>query len=60
MSAYEVRLKGCDDSTTFAMNLSDDEARLLQHAAALSRETSGYSCQPTMTVSPCTDLGVTP
>jgi hypothetical protein len=30
MSVYEVKLSGCDDSTTFAMELADAEAELLK------------------------------
>jgi hypothetical protein len=50
MSAYEIRLSGCDDSTSFPMELTDAEAGLLQRAAALSKGASEFGCQPTMTV----------
>ena len=50
MSAYEIRLDGCDDSTSFAMELTDAEAGLLERVAALSKEASEFGCQPTMTV----------
>jgi len=50
MTTYEIKLSGCDDSTSFAMELTDTEAGLMQRVAARSKETSEYECQPTMTV----------
>jgi hypothetical protein len=50
MTAYEITLKGCDDSTTFAMDLADADAELLERVAARSKETSEFACQPVMTV----------
>jgi len=59
VSAYEIKLSGCDDHTVFVMDLTGTEAALLQRVAALSRETSNYSCEPTMTVDPRTDQEAT-
>lgn len=50
MAAYEIRLAGCDDVTTFVMDLSAKEANLLKVAAEKSREASEYECQPRMTI----------
>lgn len=52
LTAYEIRLRGCDETTAFVVDLTGTEARFLQRIAARSRETSAYSCEPTMTVSP--------
>jgi hypothetical protein len=59
MTAYEIKLRGCDEVTTFVMDLTGPEARVLQRCARRSRETSAYSCEPTMTVTPSTDQEVT-
>lgn len=50
MAAYEIRLAGCDDVTTFVMDLSAKEANLLKVAAEKSREASERECQPRMTI----------
>jgi hypothetical protein len=39
--------------------LTEAEAGLLRQIAALSRESSDYECQPTMTISPPADQEVT-
>lgn len=48
MTPYEIKLSGCDASTAFVMDLSDDDAALLTRVAKLSQQVSGYSCQPRM------------
>ncbi|MGH3220017.1 MAG: hypothetical protein ACRDPY_15155 [Streptosporangiaceae bacterium] len=50
VNAYEIKLAGCDANTSFAMELTDAEAELLQRVAALSKKTSEFNCMPTMTV----------
>lgn len=50
MTAYEIRLEGCDDSTAFVMDLDDSEAALVERVAARSREVSEFDCMPTMAV----------
>lgn len=55
MTAYQVRIAGCDEVTTFVMDLDDAGAALMERAAALSREHSEYSCMPAMTITPCSD-----
>jgi hypothetical protein len=47
---YKIGIDGCDDSTIFEMELTEDEARLLEKVAAKAKKTSTYSCMPTMEV----------
>lgn len=47
---YIITLEGCDDETVFEMNLTEEEAILLQNVAAKANETSTYGCMPTMYV----------
>lgn len=49
---YKITINGCDDYTEFVMNLTDDEAILLQKLSTLSRAYSSYPCQPTLTIEP--------
>jgi hypothetical protein len=49
---YKITINGCDDYTEFVMNLTDDEAILLQKLSTLSRTYSSYPCQPTLTIEP--------
>ena len=52
MSRYTIRLRGCDDSTSFDVELTDAEARTAVHIAAMSQRASEFDCQPTMIVTP--------
>ena len=54
MTVYEIKLSGCDDRTSFAMELTDTEAELMHRVAARSKEASARRCQPTMAVGPLT------
>ena len=45
---YYIELRGCDDITSFVMELDENEVNLLQMVAQKSREVSSYSCMPTM------------
>ena len=47
---WNVGLHGCDDSTIFEMDLTDEEVETLRKVAAKAEETSTYGCMPTMTV----------
>ena len=47
---YVIELIGCDDTTNFEMELTEDELKLLQRVAKKSKETSSYSCMPIMRV----------
>lgn len=48
--SYAIQIKGCDDDTTFVMDLTSTEAELAERIAARSRETSQFDCQPTMII----------
>lgn len=52
MTAYTIKLRGCDDGTEFGMDLSDDEAALLRRVSAASQEASDYGCMPTLVIAP--------
>lgn len=47
---YTIRLHGCDDTTEFDMELSDNEKDTLARVAEKSKESSTCLCMPTMTV----------
>ena len=46
MTAVQVQLIGCDDSTVFTVDVTEGEEALLRRIAELSRKVSTYSCQP--------------
>ena len=52
MAAYNIALAGCDDQTNVEMDLTDDEAALLERVAAATRQASQFGCMPTMTLTP--------
>lgn len=45
---YIIELIGCDDTTSFEMELTQEELNLLTRVSELSKETSTYGCMPTM------------
>ena len=47
---HKIELVGCDDTTSFYMELTDGELNLLliKRVSELSKETSEYGCMPTM------------
>jgi hypothetical protein len=45
-----ITLSGCDDSTTFEMELTDDKASAFRKAAEMSKAASTYGCMPTMEI----------
>ena len=45
---YEIILDGCDDSTKFEMELTNEEFELLEKVSAKSNEASKYCCMPRM------------
>ena len=45
---YEIVLDGCDDSTKFEMELTNEEFELLEKVSAKSNEASKYCCMPRM------------
>jgi hypothetical protein len=50
MKTYRICLDGCDDSTCFAMGLTDDELEVVKKLEKLSKETSTYGCMPTLEI----------
>ena len=47
---YIITLEGCDDKTVFEMDLTEEEAILLEFVAAKANERSTYDCIPRMYV----------
>lgn len=45
---YIINIEGCDDETTFVMELTDYEASIVLDVARKSQETSTYGCMPRM------------
>jgi len=52
MRCFSVQIRGCDDSTHFEMQMTDQEYEFLQKVCKLSAETSTYECMPTMVGEP--------
>jgi hypothetical protein len=50
MKKYKINLIGCDDCTSFEMELKENEFKLLKKVSELSEETSTYQCMPTMEI----------
>lgn len=55
MIDVRITLNGCDDTTCILMEVSEDELSFLERLAKLSKDASGYLCQPTLTVIPEAD-----
>lgn len=47
---YEIRLNGCDDDTTFKMDLTESEYQFLLRVSELANKTSTYGCMPRLYV----------
>lgn len=47
---YSILLEGCDDETTFTMELAPEEFALMQKVSEKSMEVSQYGCMPTMEI----------
>ena len=45
---YQITLKGCDDETTFMIELTEQEKTLIDRISELSILTSDYRCMPKM------------
>lgn len=45
---YKITLKGCDDETTFAIELTEQEKSLIDRTSELSLLTSYSECMPKM------------
>jgi hypothetical protein len=48
--SYRVSLIGCDASTRFKVELSEEELALIKKLGTLSKETSKYPCMPKLEV----------
>ncbi len=48
MSMYEININGCDDSTVLEIELTKDEASLIEKIAKMSKAQSIYGCMPTI------------
>lgn len=47
---YRISVHGCDDSSIFNMELTEEEARVVKLVADKCTETSTYSCMPKMEI----------
>ena len=45
---YKITLKGCDDETTFTIELTEQEKALIDRISELSLLTSHSECMPKM------------
>lgn len=45
---YEIELRGCDDSTIFKLEMTEEEHSFLEKVAELVDKSSTYRCMPTM------------
>lgn len=50
MNLYTVCVNGCDDRTSICIELTDEEAALLDRVLTQLSEASTYGCQPTATI----------
>lgn len=48
INKYIINIVGCDDETTFVMELTDYEASIILEVARKSQSTSTYDCMPKM------------
>lgn len=46
----EISLSGCDDSTTFDMDVTEAELAFLTRIAELAEATSDYGCMPVLRI----------
>jgi hypothetical protein len=47
---YTIKVQGCDDSTYFDMELSEEEYSIIKRVADKCTEESTYACMPTMEI----------
>jgi hypothetical protein len=50
MKLYRVELHGCDDTTMFDIELSEEELVAIEKIEDLSIKTSSYGCMPILTI----------
>lgn len=46
MNKYKISVDGCDGTTKFTMELTREQADLIDRVSELSKETSTYGCEP--------------
>jgi hypothetical protein len=56
MAAYDITLKGCDESTTVTIETHEAGLLLLENVAVLTVQASQFDCMPTMTITPHTEV----
>ena len=49
---YEIRITGCDETTAFAMRLTEAEVITVRRVADRSRQASSFSCEPVLRIEP--------
>ena len=47
---YVINLYGCDDTTSWTMELTDEEAKLITALSNKSIDASSYPCMPTLDI----------
>jgi hypothetical protein len=45
-----IRVRGCDDTTQFFIDLTEQEIELIKRLAAITEKISTYGCMPTIAV----------
>ncbi|MED4261996.1 hypothetical protein [Priestia aryabhattai] len=50
MKHYSIYLEGCDDTTSFVMELSESEFEVVKKIEELSKKHSSISCQPVLEI----------
>lgn len=50
MMKHTISLIGCDDTTRFEMDLTDEEAAFVRRMAELANAASTYCCMPEMEI----------
>ena len=51
MKSVKITLSGCDDRTTFNLEVTDEELDILKRVSIMSEKESSYGCMPIMKVS---------
>ncbi|HEY9411793.1 MAG TPA: hypothetical protein VIP77_19595 [Jiangellaceae bacterium] len=49
---YDIKVTGCDDSTSITVDLTPEQLAFLTEIAEKITATSTYSCEPRMSVAP--------
>lgn len=56
MKKYVIDLEGCDDTTSFVVELSESEFKVVQKISELSKKNSKISCQPVLEIDEADEL----